>query len=433
MYEITLGRNETDRKKLGTLGTIPIGKHYITMERDKSLANPILLDVNKPHAILVAGKRGSGKSYTLGVIMEGMSTLQKEISQNLATIIFDTMGIYWTMKYPNFKDDTELVKFNLKPEELQPVIFVPTGKFNKYQEKNLPIDKPFAIRPSDVSVEQWSEIFGIEILSPEGLLLERAIESAKEENPNYSMKLLVNKVLKEKSSPSSKEILKNRLNFIKKWGIFDEKGTPFEELIKGGQISIIDLSAYAEVENGNKIKALVIGLLSSEILKKRMDARKDEELKLIKDPTGKGQSEMPMLWMFIDEAHEFLPKEGQTAATFPLIELLREGRQPGISLVLATQQPGQIHTDVMTQSDIIISHRVTSNFDVTALNEIMQTYTTGEIQKYLDNLPRVKGSAIVLDDTNEKIFPIQIRPRISWHGGGDPTAIRGIILDEMKK
>ena len=50
-----------------------------------------------------------------------------------------------------------------------------------------------------------------------------------------------------------------------------------------------------------------------------------------------------------------------------LTQLLREGRQPGISLVLATQQPGQIHKDVMTQSDIVISHRVTSATDLEAL------------------------------------------------------------------
>ena len=61
MYEIILGRNETDKKKLGLTGTIFLGKHYVTMEQETALANPIYLDVNKPHVILVSGKRGSGK------------------------------------------------------------------------------------------------------------------------------------------------------------------------------------------------------------------------------------------------------------------------------------------------------------------------------------------------------------------------------------
>lgn len=56
MYEIILGRSPSDRKKFGKEGTILLGKHYVTMERNKVLANPIYLDVNKPHSILVAGK-----------------------------------------------------------------------------------------------------------------------------------------------------------------------------------------------------------------------------------------------------------------------------------------------------------------------------------------------------------------------------------------
>ena len=68
----------------------------------------------------------------------------------------------------------------------------------------------------------------------------------------------------------------------------------------------------------------------------------------------------PLVWLAIDEAHELLPREGKTAATDALITILREGRQPGISLILASQQPGKIHTDVMTQADTVIAHRLTT-------------------------------------------------------------------------
>ncbi|GAI23140.1 unnamed protein product, partial [marine sediment metagenome] len=136
------------------------------------------------------------------------------------------------------------------------------------------------------------------------------------------------------------------------------------------------------------------------------------------------EREHPLVWMFLDEAHEFLPLHGKTAATDALIQLLREGRQPGISLVLATQQPGQIHRDVMTQSDIVISHRVTSQPDLEALNYIMQSYLFESIKKYMDDLPSLKGSAIILDDNSERIYPMRIRPRFTWHGGEAPTTIK---------
>ena len=122
--------------------------------------------------------------------------------------------------------------------------------------------------------------------------------------------------------------------------------------------------------------------------------------------------------------HEFLPLQGKTSATDALIQLLREGRQPGISLLLATQQPGMIHRDVLTQSDIVIAHRVTAKPDIDALNYIMQTYLLSDIKTYLDNLPRLKGSAIILDDNSERIYPMRVRPRFTWHGGEAPTAIK---------
>ena len=132
---------------------------------------------------------------------------------------------------------------------------------------------------------------------------------------------------------------------------------------------------------------------------------------------------MPNVWILIDEAAEFLPKNGRTAATDSLIQVIREGRQPGISLILATQQPGEIHNDVITQSDIIISHRLTAKNDIEALNNMMQTYLVGDIQKYLNDLPDLKGSAVILDDNSERMYPIRVRPKFTWHGGEAPVVL----------
>jgi len=132
---------------------------------------------------------------------------------------------------------------------------------------------------------------------------------------------------------------------------------------------------------------------------------------------------MPLVWLFLDEAHEFLPMAEKTPATNALIQLLREGRQPGISMILATQQPGVIHRDVMTQSDIVISHRLTNKDDLTALNTMMQSYLMEGITKSMNALPELKGSAIILDDNSERLYPVRIRPRFTWHGGEAPKAI----------
>ena len=75
-----------------------------------------------------------------------------------------------------------------------------------------------------------------------------------------------------------------------------------------------------------------------------MVARKTEEHQTVKKATSFLSEEervtkrdRPLMWLIVDQAHEFLPNEGKTAATHALVTILREGRQPGISLVLASQ------------------------------------------------------------------------------------------------
>jgi len=188
------------------------------------------------------------------------------------------------------------------------------------------------------------------------------------------------------------------------------------------------MSCYATVPNSWNIKNMVAGIISEKLFIERMIARKNEEFDHVYQAVNyfreetKQEQKFPMVWLVIDEAHEFLPNEGKTLATEPLITILREGRQPGISLILASQQPGKIHTDVMTQSDTVISHRITAKVDVDALGSLMQTYLRKGLTDELDNLPRTKGAAIIFDDTNEKMYPIQVRPRFTWHGGQAPSA-----------
>jgi hypothetical protein len=103
---------------------------------------------------------------------------------------------------------------------------------------------------------------------------------------------------------------------------------------------------------------------------------------------------------------------------------MREGRQPGICLILATQQPGKIHTDVMTQSDIVLSHRITAKIDTDALGKLAQSYMREGIDTSLNNLPRVKGAAVMFDDSNERLYSMRVRPRLTWHGGSSPNAVK---------
>ncbi len=140
--------------------------------------------------------------------------------------------------------------------------------------------------------------------------------------------------------------------------------------------------------------------------------------------SGEHKKTVPMVWIIIDEAHQFLPSTGETAASEPLHTLVKQGREPGISLLMITQRPNKLHEDALSQADLVISHRLTSKADVEALRGIMQTYMMEDLQDYLKALPRKKGAAIVLDDNSERIYAVQIRPRFTWHAGGSPSALK---------
>ena len=125
MYEVVIGRNEDDKHKYGIRGAAFLGKHYVKMGQTTSMSNKIFLDVARSHVVFVCGKRGGGKSYTMGVIAEEMANLPEDVGKNLCIIMLDTMGIYWTMKYPNHKEKDLLDEWGLKPRGLDVQIFTP--------------------------------------------------------------------------------------------------------------------------------------------------------------------------------------------------------------------------------------------------------------------------------------------------------------------
>jgi hypothetical protein len=367
----------------------------------------------------------------MAMIAEGISDLPHEIAQNIAPLFLDTMGIFWTMKKPNYREESMLAQWGIEPRGLPNVkIFVPGGKFDELESQGIPVDEKFYITTSELGPDEWAYAMDMEPTSDQGVLLSRVITRLKKTGELYDINEIIKTVdADDESDRVTKSAVMSRFEAVKEWGLFAREGTPVEKIIVGGQASVLDISAYTQVYGGFSIRALVVGLYAKKILEQRMGARKIEE----KEEIEKGfayyakrevkKKKIPIVWIFIDEIHEFLPLEGETLATGPLLQLIREGRQPGISMVVATQQPGKMNSDVLSQCDLVVSHRVTAKDDITALNRIMQSYMAETLGDMLNALPRVRGCALILDQNQERVYSVQMRPRFSWHGGETPTAI----------
>jgi len=276
----------------------------------------------------------------------------------------------------------------------------------------------------------WIVTFGFKPLDDHGILVERSVRAVKKKfGKSYSVDDIVKQVNADKKSEKKiKDSVSSLFESAKEWGIFEKIGTPIEKFFAPGAISVIDISHYARSGAGWSVRSMVIGLFAKKVFQARLMARKAEEIEAI---TGEKKSSIPMVWVIIDEAHQFIPAEGTTAAFEPIQTLIKEGREPGISLILITQIPNKLHPDALAQSDMVIAHRLTAEADMKALQGIMQTYMLDDIMTQINNLPREKGVAIMLDDNSERIYSMKMRPRMSWHAGGSPRAIKKkSIFDE---
>ncbi len=410
MPEVVIGRDDDDLKKYGTIGSILIGRHLVGTGEEAHLTTPMLMDVLRPHVITICGKRGSGKSFSMGVIAEELFSLPEKIRRNLCALIIDTQGIFWTMKSPNEKEMLLLKEFGLEPKGFDIVTYVPEGQARRFSSVGVDYDSTFAIAAGEVSAEDWMSVFELNPNEPMGILMQMSLSRL---DSDYTLDDIILEVKRQTGFDKEKLALANMLETAKTWGIFGRSGMP--NILEPGKVSVLDMSITPQ-----NVRALLLSLACAKILDERIEARRKEELSEIEAEAAK---RVPMPWILIDEAHNFVPNDSKTPSSEILGRIIKEGRQPGITLVFATQRPEKLHADALAQCDLIISHRLTAKADIEALNTIMQTYMLSGINKYLSELPNIKGAAIVLDDNSERIYKVRIRPRLSWHAGASPVAI----------
>jgi len=95
---------------------------------------------SKEFVSLIIGKRGSGKSHTLGTILEGLATTTDSNSiadheTRRATLLLDPMGNFWTTGVKVTADGTEKVqaqfaqlrKWGCVSEDVNVAVWLPAG------------------------------------------------------------------------------------------------------------------------------------------------------------------------------------------------------------------------------------------------------------------------------------------------------------------
>jgi DNA helicase HerA-like ATPase len=380
-----LGRQEDDRD-----GRLYIGRY---MALDGSAGAGVFLDALKPHAVVICGKRGYGKSHTMGVLAEEFARLTPALRANFSIVIIDTMGIFSQMALPSA--DHSLAPWQLQPAGIDINLFIP----EPIPDDAPAVARPFHIPTSSLSAYDYCELLGINPLSGHGATLIGAITRL----GRFSIESLTGEIARSGAPQEIRSSLCGLLSMVSSWELFSETAS-YESLLAPGSINVIDLSGYG---HDPAVRSCAVASLGRALYDIRVRARHKEKV----------SRESPLVWLMIDEAHMFT---GGSAGRVLANEWLRQGRQPGLSLVLATQRPSALGYDVLSQADVLIAHRLTLRDDIEALERARPVYVKEPIREAMARLGSAKGAAIVLDDATESYHVIRVRPRTSAHGGGEP-------------
>jgi len=434
---------------LGDAAAVYLGK----LAEFEQMRRNVWLDCHGAHAVYVVGKRRSGKSYTLGVLCEGLAARSwlRLGEPDQAVLLIDTLNIYGTLhvrasaKEQSSTDrriwqlpaDRICVRY-VAPEQTRRTIAAPSIALT--------------IDPAWLTLEDWCSFFEVDPFSdPLGHLLSVVLDAvqriwmtaAQPSGTGLASGIgdlchVLDRDPNALSFPeSTREALRRRLLALERLGILGRPSTRVEALLTPGTITVCQLR-----DLDDRLRALLVGVLIREIMRARAraDAAVRRAAALEADATSAHENDessesvrsaansMARCWIAIDEAHNYLPSSGSLPSRAILRKLITEGRNIGLSAVVATQQPSGLDTSIQRNADTLIVHSMSMRDDIAATEGMLNTLVpdaatwgtaeraTGRVfEKVVRALPQ--GYCLLSTDTANRVFGVRVRPRITMHGG----------------
>jgi len=392
----------------------------------------------------------------MGSFLESLCTREKETSishirKDKGILLLDTLGIFQWIDIPVVPDSPqEIIKeqfsvrrgWEMKNEPLDVQIWIPRGTRTEATPQS---HLEFTINSSDLTASDWGYLLGLDIYQDRmGQLLNDAYIKVSSEGwgttvvkhppkEQYSLEDLINCIREDHELQASyhsetRRALLQQLMTYKRNPLVQEQGTPLRSFLKPGTLSVVVMNKMPD-----ELRLVVTSILIRKIIAARIDASEGEKhLKVLPKLSREERSKIevrlaeaiPPSWVALDEAQNILPSERKTSATEMLVKFVREGRNYGLSFMVATQQPASIDQRILAQADTIIAHKLTVQGDIDYVRRNLKSNLPEEV-KYanavlsFDELLRSLdvGQALVSNTETERAFIIDVRPRIGVHGG----------------
>jgi hypothetical protein len=212
MIETVLGRRGTDD------GNGPTGRLGRYRARDGSDGAPVAVDLDRPHAALVVGKRGAGKSYTLGVLAEAVAGARGPA----------------------------------------PVVIDPVGAFAGLAEGGGRVVRTPRVRPDAIPPSAWPELLGLSPVDAAGSLLWSAAAAAS------SLPSMREYVRDADAARATRRAVRNHLDLAASWDVFDPDGlTPAG--LATGDATVLDLQRHSPAATNAVVRGVARGLYEARL------------------------------------------------------------------------------------------------------------------------------------------------------------------------
>ena len=421
---------------------------------------PIYFDASDDFVVLEVGKRGSGKSYGMGSVLEGFATRDNsriaQHKERRAVILLDPLDVHWPALIGLRPDGTEALRQqhrlldtwpDLEAEPINVQVFVPAG----YEwAMDYPGFREYRIPVSEMAAADWALLLSTDLIAePRGRLLDEAHRKVTELGwqkarnsgfmeacGDYSVQDLITCIQEDHEieglyADGTRRSVIQPLRTYGRMPLFaDRTGTPMVDVARPGVLSILCLGRLPEdlrtVVATVFVRKLKADRMVASTVRRRL-ALSDEDVETQASLRQELKGHVPRTILAIDEAQILMPSRERSIARQALDSYVLEGRNFGLSLWLATQRPkGAISDRAVSQIDTFFVHRLSVADDIKAVCGMFQNrvpekvrlrgtdLNVGDLIRSLE-----VGQAVLSSATSSagRLVVGEIRPRMVAHGG----------------
>jgi hypothetical protein len=365
---------------------------------------PVFLSIKgfRRHLALIA-QTGSGKTYLAGILADEL------LAKGGTVVMLDPHADYVFLGRDAAGKRHELSD--------RITVFRNPSSTGRYSAGEVGKVEPYEICFSDLDVEEISLIANIgKHMTNIRDGLEQAIEFLREKKdvfqPDDLLEELENAGSWKEKGVDSKRVsgARDARKYIKgvaKMKVFTAASTSINAMLRPRHLSVVDLSGLSD-----EVADYIAFSILSDIYEK----------------VSGNEFDFPV-FVFVEEAHKFIPFQGSTRSSRIIKKIAAEGRKFGVFLVVITQRPSKIHPDALSQCNSQIVMRITNPDDQQAIAKSSERL--GEA--LLNDLPGLNtGEAVLVGEMTRAPVMVMVKKRRTREGGSD-IDIMGKMKDAVKK